>query len=238
MIRLNFVVEGHSEEAFVNRILKDHLASSNVYCNARRVETSRGAGRIFRGGLIKWSKAAEDVAKWQREDSGQDVRFTTMFDLYKLPPETPGRSSAADLADPLKRVWLIERAIADSMKDSRTLPYIQLHEFEALIFAGADKLAKPYPSRAEEARALAESASKFPSPEHIDEGPTTAPSKRIIARIPEYERGKASASPIVLEQIGLAALRQHCPHFHAWISCLESLASPSPKPWPRLVTMP
>jgi len=238
VVRLNFIVEGHAEEAFVNGLLGPHLGHHDVSCAARRVEMSRGRGRIHRGGLIDWTKAARDIDFWRREDGRADARFTTMFDLYKLPLETPGRSDAAGLSDPLKRVCHIEQAIAASMNDPRFLPYIQLHEFEALIFAGADKLAESYPSRAAEAQALANTAEEFPSPEHIDEGPATAPSKRIIAQIPEYAGGKVAASPNVLQRIGIETLRQRCPHFGAWLCCLESLASPSPPPWPRLVTMP
>jgi hypothetical protein len=238
VVRLNFIVEGHAEEAFVNQILCPHLGGHDVVCAARRVEFSRRRGVIYRGGLIDWSKAARDIDRWRREDANADTRFTTMFDLYKLPNEAPGRSEAANLTDPFSKVHAIEQAVNATVNDQRFLPYVQLHEFEALLFAGADKLAVFYPERSAEAQQLVDVSTQHPSPEHIDEGATTAPSKRIIARIPEYEGGKLTASPIVLERIGLTTLRQRCPHFGAWLTCLESLATPNPLPWPRLVAMP
>ncbi|MHB1407647.1 MAG: DUF4276 family protein [Desulfitobacteriaceae bacterium] len=60
--------------------------------------------------------------------------------------------------------------------------------------------------------------------EHIDQGFTTAPSKRIIARIPEFEKLKRVAGPFVVRQIGLPLLRNHCKHFDKWVEVLESLA--------------
>ena len=66
-------------------------------------------------------------------------------------------------------------------------------------------------------------ASAFNSPELIDDGPDTAPSKRIIAEIPEYAKRKSSAGPIVAERIGLPALRAKCEHFGGWIDRLETL---------------
>ncbi len=75
-------------------------------------------------------------------------------------------------------------------------------------------------------RAIAELkriAASFPSIEHIDDGPMTAPSKRIIELIPAYEGSKPSAGPDIAEFIGLAAIRAACPHFDSWLTRLESL---------------
>jgi hypothetical protein len=63
----------------------------------------------------------------------------------------------------------------------------------------------------------------FPSPERIDGGSGTAPSKRIIAEYPDYEREKALVGPLIFESIGLAVMRHRCPHFAEWLGRLESL---------------
>jgi hypothetical protein len=60
-------------------------------------------------------------------------------------------------------------------------------------------------------------------PEEIDESPDTAPSKRIIKHIPDYEGQKAQVGPLVAEEIGLTALRLKCPHFNDWITKLENI---------------
>lgn len=54
-------------------------------------------------------------------------------------------------------------------------------------------------------------AASFPTIEHIDDGPTSAPSKRIIRLIPAYEGRKATVGPRVAADIGLPAIRSKCP---------------------------
>ncbi len=61
------------------------------------------------------------------------------------------------------------------------------------------------------------------NPEEINESPHTAPSKRIIQHLPEYEGQKAQVGPLVAEEIGLHLLREKCPHFNEWIKQLENL---------------
>jgi len=46
----------------------------------------------------------------------------------------------------------------------------------------------------------------------FDDGQHTAPSKRIIERIPAYERLKTSVGPQMARDIG-PAIRSKCPHF-------------------------
>ncbi len=59
------------------------------------------------------------------------------------------------------------------------------------------------------------------APEDINEGPQTAPSKRILEFIPEY--AKAQVGPLAAKAIGVEKLRQHCPHFNEWLASLEQL---------------
>jgi len=61
------------------------------------------------------------------------------------------------------------------------------------------------------------------SPELINDGPDTAPSKRILKEIPEYD--KVGAGVLVAEKIGLEILRKKCNHFAEWLACLEQLGS-------------
>src|SRR4051794_38026413 len=101
MIRLNVIVEGQTEEAFVNRVLTPHLSNLNVFPSCRCVETRRDkrAHRVYRGGLMDYQKARGDVLRWIKEDQGDDARFTTMVDLYALPANFPAREQANKLPD-------------------------------------------------------------------------------------------------------------------------------------------
>lgn len=82
-----------------------------------------------------------------------------------------------------------------------------------------------FPNRENEIQQLTEICQEFESPELINEGNTTAPSKRIIDLIPEYEGEKVVAAPLTARKIGIAKIREKCPHFNDWIGQLESLSS-------------
>ena len=222
-IRLNFIVEGQTEETFVNTVLKPHLEPFSVWANARSVETSRKGGKKHSGGITNYEKAKRDIARWTRQDGNSDVRFTTMFDLYSLPNNFPGYDNATQIPDPYHRVVALETALADDIADRRFIPYLQLHEFETLLLADPSQLDAQFTVSHESIRSLISAVSQYGSPELVDGGANTAPSKRIIAQIPEYEYLKASAGPIVAREIGLPVLRSQCAHFAQWLSKLESL---------------
>ncbi len=223
MIRLHFVVEGQTEQAFVRAVLTEHLGHFDVSCAARAVETSRDRARIFRGGLLDYGRAKKDLSRWLKQDAHADARFTTMFDLYALPTDFPGYEATKGLVDPLARVEALELAFADDVGDPRFVPYIQLHEFEALLFADVTVLGERFEGHGDALARLEAVVTSFSSPEHIDDGPNTAPSKRIISEIPDYEGAKVSAGPVLASKIGLPTLRSKCPHFDDWIGRLENL---------------
>ena len=146
-----------------------------------------------------------------------------MLELYGLPPDYPGYKSAAARDDPYQRVEALEYALGNDISDQRFIPYIQLHEIEALILSDKRQLDSQFDNRADGIARLVTMVSQFPSPEHIHGSANTAPSKRIIREIPEYEGRKASAGPIVTEKIGLSTLRSKCSHFAGWLDKLGSL---------------
>ncbi|MBI4669974.1 MAG: DUF4276 family protein [Elusimicrobia bacterium] len=222
--RLHFIVEGQTEETFVNRVLAPRLAARSVWGNVRCVMTSRKRGIKYRGGLDSYSRAKNDIVLWMKEDQNADAYFTTMFDLYALPNDFPGYEGARRINDPRERVMALEKAVGQDIQHCRFIPYIQLHEFEALVLADPQKLDREYLEHDAAIRRLVEMASGFQSPEHIDDGNLTAPSKRIAREIPEYEWMKASAGPLVTEKIGLSTLQSKCKHFGEWFGKLEILS--------------
>ncbi len=203
--------------------MKPHLSRFSIGVSARVVATSRKRGTKHTGGLSTYLKTKRDITLWIKQDRNPDVRFTTMFDLYGLPTDFPGFKFAAADADPYQRVLALEDAFRKDISDRRFIPYIQLHEFEALILSDPRQLDTQFENRADGIARLETMASRFPSPEHINDNANTAPSKRIISEIPEYQGSKVSAGPIVTEKIGLSTLRSKCAHFAGWLGKLESL---------------
>ena len=224
MARLCLTAEGQTEQTFAARLLTPHLASLGVYlAKARRPLTSKKKGT--RGGLFRYRVVRDDIGRWLKEDRAADVWFSTMFDLYKLPKDFPGYSETRAEPDPLVRVDKLETAFAEDVNDSRFIPYIQLHEFEALLLSDPTAFGCYYTRHAKEIAALVKLAEALDAPERIDDGEQTAPSKRIGKEIPDYLDAKATAGPIIAMEIGLKTIRAKCPHFHQWLTKLEGLAT-------------
>ena len=223
-IRLHFIVEGQTEETFVNQVLKPYLGDRYIWAAVRCVLTSRRGGVKYRGGFRSYAQPQRDILSWLREDQNDDVRFTTAFDVYRLPSDFPGYGDAQAAGDPYEKVRILEAALHDDIGDWRFIPYLQLHEFETLLLSEPGQLAAHFTDGQAGIQNLVATAGQIANPELINDGPDTAPSKRIIAEIPEYAGMKPSAGPIVAEKIGLANLRLRCRHFGEWIDRLEDLA--------------
>ena len=224
MIRLHITAEGQTEQAFAKTLLAPYLADFNIFVDARSVLTSKDkrAAKEYRGGLLSYEKAKKDIKIWLKEDNHRECRFTTMFDLYALPQDFPGYQLAQKSANPYERITCLEKAMERDINDVRFIPYIQLHEFEALILADPQKLDWEYLEHERPIGNLLTVVAGL-NPELIDDGPTTAPSKRILREIPEYDKVTAGVS--VAGKIGLKTLREKCRHFSDWLSRLEQLAS-------------
>ncbi len=221
MIRLHILAEGQTEEEFVKSILTDSLGNYNISTDVHCVTTNRKFKK--RGGSVSYDYVKTDITIWLRQDKGSDVRLTTMLDLYALPNKFPKFDIAQQILNPYEKVKFLENAWFEDINDNRFIPYIQLHEFEALILSEPSKLADRFPEYEREVEELIEICRGFDSPELIDDGRTTAPSKRIIQKIPIYQGSKPSAAPLIAAKIGLAKMRERCPHFDEWMSKLEKL---------------
>jgi Domain of unknown function (DUF4276) len=221
MTRVNIIVEGQTEETFVRDVLAESLSQQNIHLTARSVETSRDkrANKIYRGGLLNYTRARKDILGWLSQDKNAFV--STMFDLYALPQDFPGYQDALRLPDPHDKAEYLQQAIHDDIASQRFIPYIQLHEFEALLFTDINIFCSMCNLGNNEHKQLQSIRDNFKTPEHINDNPQTAPSKRIVSIYPSYE--KIIDGVRITKAIGLATLREHCLHFNTWLEKLEAL---------------
>lgn len=228
-MRLNITVEGQTEETFVKDLLAPYLGRKGVYAVARRVLTGTGRspfdgahGYQFRGGMDDWQKPRRDISIWMRQDRGDDVRFTTMFDLYGLPGDWPGWLPGGERPDPWEYVARLEAAFAEDLGDERLIPYIQVHEFEALLLADPRGLLRPHPDAGEAVSEIARIVTACGGPEAVNDGPETHPAKRLHVLIASYD--KPVSGPEAAGAIGIDRMRERCPHFDEWVGRLIELA--------------
>lgn len=227
MVRLRFFVEGITEQTFADNVLKPHLAGCKVYMHKPvLVAHCRKKGQVHRGGGRRYLPMRNDILRFLKQETGEDVFFTTMIDLYGIHGDFPGIKEAEKFSgNPHARVTSLESAWSKDIGDQRFIPYIQLHEFEGLLFTNPAELGFFYPDAKAQIKKLKAISDGFQTPELINDGPETSPSKRIIAEFPAYKGAKSVVGPQVAEIIGLDGIRLRCPHFNGWISKLEKLAS-------------
>ncbi len=218
MSKILILVEGQSEETFVGEILAPHLSNRGIYLVPKLATTKRvKSGPDFKGGIVSYGKVRNDILKLLRDTSV--VKVTTMIDFYGLPADFPGRRTKPK-GTCYERVAHLEEEFRKDISHRKFLPYLALHEFEAMMFASPEQLAGTFPGKNIEG-SLLKIRSEFKSPEEINDDPETAPSKRLEALLPEYQ--KPLHGPLVTRRIGLERIRSECPHFNDWLKKLEAL---------------
>jgi len=221
LIRLHVVVEGQTEETFVRLLLAPSLGERSVFADVHRVTTGRRGPIMYRGGLMSYKHLRKDLTLWMKEDQHSACRFTTMVDLYRIPDDMPGYAASRGIPDPVQRVKFLEHQLQSDIGDRRLVPYIQLHEFEALLFSDPASFSVPFPDSPEKIATLAQIRRQAASPEHIDDGDETSPSKLICSLFPQY--AKTVHGLIIARETGLPKIREACSHFNEWIETLLRL---------------
>lgn len=214
------LVEGQSEEQFVKTVLNAHFKVLGLFIVPHAVVTKKTkTGTTFSGGVTSFGKFKNDMDRLLGEAGRSPV--TTMLDYYRLPADFPGMNTRPNLKA-IDRVLHIESEIHQYFGSPRNfLPYLSMHEFEALLFSSPDELPRAL-TQLENTTKFAQIRSGFSTPEEINERPDLAPSKRIKAMFPGY--GKALHGPMVSKRIEIERLRAECPHFNYWVSALEKFA--------------
>jgi hypothetical protein len=230
MARLLIHVEGETEEVFVNEVLAPHLRNEGWEgVSARIVGNARLRER--RGGIKAWSAVREDILRHLKEDQG--CCATTMVDFYALPQGAntgwPGRAAAAQLPTLGKAPHVeaqldadVRRAMGPNFQAARFIPFVIMHEFEGLLFSDCEAFSRGV-GRPDLQEAMQAVRDEFATPEEINDSPHTAPSKRVEALIPGYQ--KPFLGTLAALEVGLRRIREECPHFGAWLTRLEEISS-------------
>ena len=207
MIRLAISVEGPTEEEFVKVVLAGHLRAKGVEPQPVLIGT---------GGNVTAERLTSDMARlyWNFD------AVTSLVDFYGFRDKTD------------RSVECLERHLLEKVRarirrprewdETMVFPYIQRHEFEGLLFSDVNAFTSVMDAPEESIVELCRIRSQFQTPEDIDDGSETAPSKRIMRAISMYR--KALHGPLIAETIGLDAIREECPRFDQWVERLESLA--------------
>jgi hypothetical protein len=219
------LAEGPTEEAFIKQVLAPAL--SPIWLIPTIVKTKVTGAKPEKGGTVTYYEFKRQLNLLLGDSSASIV--TTMLDFQGLGSDFPGRyQPEGDTA--VARVLFVQAAMKADVNDTRYLPFLALHEFEALLFVKpqviAEVLRKPVLERP-----LQMIRDGYPeTPEDINDSPATSPSARIESKCIEHCGSprvfqKRTHGPIIAARIGLEKIRAECPHFDGWMKKLEAFAA-------------
>ncbi len=213
------LVEGQTEEQYIKNVLSPYLNQYDIILTPTIINTKivKG-GNNFKGGLNRYQQVKNDLNKLFRDKS---VFITTFFDFYRLPRDFPGYSKINNSLTSIEKVKYLENEFFMDLDEKRFIPFIQIHEFETLLFASIKGFNSFYSSRVAHLKQIQSIIEKFPNPEDINDNPNTAPSKRLISIFPEYN--KPVQGVLIAIENGITETLNKCPHFADWVSTLLAI---------------
>lgn len=214
------IVEGKTEQVFIEQILAPWLAERMIFMTATQVSKP---GQ--KGGDVRFSRVSRDIGLHLKQRA--DTYVTTLVDYYGV-TEWPGMDSLptqrapAQIAEHLNTAVMneVNNLFAEQQSARRFIPFIALHEFEALLFSDSSILAEELGIPVANVEAV---VAECGEPEAINNGRETAPSKRLNKWTPEGKFGKTTQGIAIAKRIGITRMREQCPLFDAWIAQFEAL---------------
>ncbi len=222
--RIIIIGEGQTEQSFCNDVLQPHFNAKDTLIQNPTIKKTGG-------GIVHWDALKTQIERHLKQD--QRAYITTLIDYYGIHDHHayPLWQKAEQLHDPCKRMNMVESGMHNDIAPDlrrRFIPYIQLHEFEGLLFSEMEVYDNSF-ERNEfgDYDYLLETIRDNPNPELINKGPETSPSKRLQRIIKDYhtdtENMKVYYGSALAHDIGLPKIRSKCPRFNDWITKLENI---------------
>ena len=219
MIRIIIIVEGQTELSFCQKLLQPYFNEEDIFLYPELIEKSKG-------GIVHWSNIKKQIENHLKSDN--NIFVTTFIDFYGIgnKHDFPGWGKAKEIKEKKTRVEFIEDAMNMDINETwrfRFLPYLQLHEFEGLLFSDIDAYRELYDDEDfVDFKLLENTINSFENPEMINDGKDTAPSKRLKGKI--FKRyDKISDGILIAETIGVEKIRSQCSRFDAWMKKISEL---------------
>lgn len=215
MKRVYIVVEGQTEQEFVNSIITPYLRNFAIYSvTPVLIRTSRSG----RGGMINYQHL-QNTVKMLLQSSQSDFIVTTFIDFFRIPDTMPKYHECMAKPDDMQRIEALEKAMDENISDNRFFSYIQLHEFEALLFSDNKGFESYFAG--DEAEQTSAIIAAYENPENINSSPEGAPSKRLLSIKPDYN--KVLEGNLIALEIGINVILEKCPRFAEWMNEIVKL---------------
>lgn len=199
MVRLAISVEGQTEEHFIRNLMVPYLRDKEIYAEPLLL------GRT--GGDVSLPRIKKDLNNLARSFD----KVTTFYDFYGF----RGKDKTEN-KETLEQK--IVNCVAVSLRE-RIIPYVQMYEFEGLLFSSPEAIENIINQPGLEDWASGVLQQFKGDPEKINDSRQTAPSKRLLGKTSYI---KTIHGPDIAEEIGLDVLRKKCTGFDDWLSRLEA----------------
>ncbi len=208
MKRLYIIVEGQTEQEFVNSVIAPYIQQYGVYSVTPVLIRTSKTGR---GGFVNYNHFKNDTKRLLYSKK-TDFVVSMFVDYFRIPKNIPNKDKWEHVENHLEQIIMMENCIAEDINDNRFIPYIQMHEFEALLFS-SNKGFQTYFTE-EESKNTQNIIDTYNNPEDINTSPQGAPSKRLLAIKNNYE--KVLDGNLIALEIGISDIIAKCPRFRAW----------------------
>lgn len=214
--------EGPTEEQFIKRLVAPALRQLNIYLKPQTLKTSKEAS----GGAVSFGRLKFNARNTLRQYP--NAVLATFIDLYKLDTDFPDYLISSKIPDVYNKVASLEAALHATIveyvgcRPERFIAHIQPYEYEGLLFSDVDALINTDPNWSNSRTKLMKIRNDAESPEHINDGYDTKPSKRLETELsPKYK--KTLHGPLAAEKITLATMERECKHFREWVEKLRGI---------------
>lgn len=216
------VVEGKTEQLFITNIVAPYLLPKQICITATQISK---VGQ--KGGNVRFERIAKDLGLHLKQRPNTYV--TTFVDYYGV-KEWPGLEQIPPQATPVQIAQAINNAtkievmglFAAQRANYRFIPYIAVHEFEALLFSDSKILSAELGIAVAKVDAV---IAAYGEPEAIDNSPQTAPSKRLDEWSAHGKFPKTTMGIAIARKITITQMRKKCPLFDAWLRNFEAIQS-------------
>lgn len=199
MVRIGISVEGPTEERFVKILLAPYFSQKGIYVTPISINGNVSVDRV----------------RHELENLAYSFDYvSTFYDFYGFKRKVEGETKET-----------LEARIMESTKEGlrgKLIPYIQMYEFEGLLFSSPEAIAVELQDESLGAWANDILAAFSNNPEKVNDSTETSPSKRL-EKAANYR--KTTHGPNIAALIGLAKMRAMCSGFDGWLTQLERLVS-------------
>lgn len=223
MVEVIVFVEGDSEEQFMKLVVAPALHHLQVFVKPQMLNTSKNA----KGGAVSFDRLKFNARNTLKQNGS--VVLSTFLDLYALDTQFPSFEAAKEKSDVYLRVQCLENGLKNAIieyvgcRSERFLPHIQPYEYEGLLFSDVSALSTIEPNWSHNLQKLRDIRTSVETPEHINDGYETKPSKRLENLLrPKYK--KTSHGPRAALHITLEVMERECLHFKVWMDSLRALS--------------